>query len=100
MPRVVFDTVVFVRSLINPDSYAGKVVFDYADRYQLVLSKPIVVEILEVLQRPEIRRKYRTLDRIGPDEILRLIEQAELVHLPPIPHVSRDRTDDQFLAPA
>lgn len=100
MIRVVLDTVVFVRSLINPHSFAGKLVFDYADRYRLVLSEPIVVEILEVLQRPELTRKFKALRQISPTEILQLLERAELVEVQAIPAASRDPKDDKFLATA
>lgn len=100
MIRVVFDTVVFVRSLINPHSLAGKLVFDYADRYQLVLSEPVVVEILEVIQRPELRRKFKSLEQISPSEILRLLEKAESVEIASVPAVLRDPKDDKFLETA
>lgn len=100
MLRVVFDTVIFVRSLINPKSFAGRLVFDYAYRYQLVLSSPIVAEILEVLQRPELTRKYKTLQQIPPKEIRKLIEPAELVDVASAPAVSRDPKEDRFLAAA
>lgn len=100
MLRVVFDTVVFVRALINPHSYTGKLVFDSADRYQLVLSPPVVTEILEVLSRPALIRKFRALRQITPDETLRLFERAEIVEVGPIPSVSRDQKDDKFLSTA
>jgi uncharacterized protein len=100
MVRVVFDTVVFVRSLINPRGFAGRLVFDHASRYELVLSRPIVVEILEVLHRPELTRKFKRLGRLDLAEVLSLIDQAELVEVPDVPAVSRDPKDDKFLATA
>lgn len=100
MVRVGFDTVIFVRGLINPHSFAGKLMFEYADRYQLILSEPIVIEILEVLQRPGLTRKYKALRQIMPQEILKLIERAELVDLSSVRAVSRDPKDDKFLATA
>lgn len=100
MIRVVFDTVVFVRTLINPHNFAGKLIFSYPDRYQLVLSQAIVVEILEVLQRPELVRKFRSLQRMNLAEIVVLLEQAELVEASEIRAVSRDPKDDKFLAAA
>ncbi len=61
MMRVVLDTVVFVRSLINPFSRCGRIVFDHYQRYQLHLSRPVLEEILEVLQRPELTARSTTL---------------------------------------
>ncbi|HLJ68344.1 MAG TPA: hypothetical protein VKX16_13385 [Chloroflexota bacterium] len=46
--RVVLDTVVFVRALINPYGMWGKLLFASADSYELVLSEPIIREGLEV----------------------------------------------------
>ena len=100
MVKVVFDTVVFVRGLINPRGFAGKLVFEYADQYELILSQPIVEELLEVLQRPELTRKFKTLPRMNLAEVLSLLEQAELVDLLGFPPVSRDPNDDKFLATA
>ena len=41
MLRVVFDTVVFVRSLINPHNYCGRVVFQpVADLFRLPYTDP------------------------------------------------------------
>ena len=61
MIKAVFDTVVFVRSLINPYGRWGELVFSYHDRYQLVVSKELVEEYLEVLHRPELTGKFKTL---------------------------------------
>jgi len=98
--RVVFDTVVFVRSLLNPYSQAGRLVFAHADDYALVLSEPLVREILEVLQRPEITRKIRTVAEMDMGRLLDLFSQAELVEPAAIPAVCRDPNDDKFLATA
>lgn len=54
MPRVVLDTVVFVRALLNPRSACGRILFSFHDRYRLVLSTSIMVEILKVLARDEL----------------------------------------------
>ena len=98
---VVIDTVVFVRSLLNPFSFSGKLLFAHADEYLLILSAPIIREILEVLQRPEITRKIRFVAGMDTKRVLDLLSQAELVELPAdIPQVSRDPKDDKFVATA
>lgn len=100
MLKVVFDTVVFVRSLINPHSFWGTLVFKYHNSYRLFLSKPVLMEILEVLARPEIRGKFRMLEKLDLPKILEIIRQAETVELNRVPRVSRDTKDDPFLATA
>ena len=98
--RVVFDTVVFVRSLLNPYSQAGRLVFAHADDYALLLSEPLVREILDVLQRPEITRKIRAVANMDMGRLLDLFSQAEVVEPATILPVCRDPNDDKVLATA
>jgi putative PIN family toxin of toxin-antitoxin system len=98
--RVVFDTVGFVRGLINPLSRWGHILFDYADGYQLIVSEPLVVEVLDVLRRPAVVRLYRTLPGRDPAAVLAILHAAETVELDDIPAVSRDPNDDMVLATA
>lgn len=100
MVRVVFDTVVFVRSLINYRSWWGRLVFDAGQEYHLIVSKPIVLEILQVLRRPELTKLFRTLPGRDPATIISLLDGAETVDLSTVPSVSRDPKDDIFLATA
>lgn len=100
MHRVVFDTVVFVRALLNPYSRAGRLVFDYADSYQLLLSEPTLLELLEVLRRDELRRLFRTLVGRDPATVVQIALAAQTIELGDIPRVSRDPKDDKFLATA
>ncbi len=98
--RVVFDTVVFVRSLINPHSRWGSAVFRHADDYTLILSRPILEEILDVLRRPELTRKFRGLERMDMARVIEILGQAEVVEVEESPRASRDPKDDKFLAAA
>ena len=100
MLRVVFDTVIFVRSLINPRSTWGRLVFEYSLHYQLFLSQPVLVEILEVLQRPELTSKFRALQDRDLRRVIEIVGQAQAVTPPAVPAVSRDPKDDKFLATA
>lgn len=100
MHRVVFDTVVFVRCLINPHSIWGRGVFQYAGRYRLIVSGPVLQEYLDVLNRPQLTRKFRTLASMDWATVIRILGQADIVELSDIPPVSRDRDDDKFLATA
>ncbi len=100
MTVVVFDTVIFVRSLINPRGTLGRLVFSYASHYRLTLSQPILMEILEVLQRSELTRKFQTLPGLDRSKIIDLLAQAESVETPHIPAVFRGPKDNKFLATA
>ena len=98
--NVVFDTVVFVRSLINPHGRWGRAVFDQVDSYTLFLSKPILAEILDVLSRPELTRKFRSLRGMDMARVIEILGQAQAVDVEAIPKASRDPKDDKFLATA
>lgn len=98
--RVVFDTVVLVRALINPYSRWGRLLFDHADAYVLVVSRPVLTEYIEVLQRPELTRKYRSLATHNPHTVLDLLANAVVVEPAEILPVARDPKDDPFLATA
>jgi len=98
--RVVLDTVVFVRALINPRSRAGRLVTDYADRYELIMSKPVAQELVEVLRRPELTRKYTRLEELDVHRLLDIVGQAEAVEIGIPKQIVRDPDDDIFVATA
>lgn len=98
--RVVLDTVILVRGLINPQSSCGRLVFDYAGAYLTIVSPPIVAEYLAVLWRPELQRKYRGGAGRDPHAILDVIARATTVEPVETPAVCRDPEDDKFLAAA
>lgn len=78
MISAVLDTVVFVRSLINPYSVWGRIVFEWDTQYRLVVSQPVLLEILEVLRRPELTRKYRGVATRDPATLLAILAGAEV----------------------
>ncbi len=100
MIRVGFDTVVFVRALLNPKSRCGRLLFQYFDRYQIIVSSATARELLEVIQRPEITRKYKAVATIEIQKIIDLLARAEVVEPDNIPALVRDPKDDIFVATA
>ncbi|HEY8767295.1 MAG TPA: putative toxin-antitoxin system toxin component, PIN family [Dehalococcoidia bacterium] len=94
--RVVVDTVVFVRALINPKGRWGRLLFELRDRYDIVLSPEIAEEILTVLYRSELRKKFPQIDEIAIGRVLALFEQAGVVEQTEKLRVCRDPTDDKF----
>ena len=100
MDRVVLDSVVFVRALINPHSRSGRLLADYAERYILLVSKPTAEEILEVIQRPELKQKFRNLGRVNTRRVIDLVTQAQFVEIGAVPSVVRDPEDDIIVATA
>jgi putative PIN family toxin of toxin-antitoxin system len=98
--KVVIDTVVLVRSLIGPYSWWGRLVFDYPERYELVVSPPIVAEYLNVVHRPRLLRKFQAVATRDLRTILNFVANATVVQPLSTPAVCRDPGDDKFLAAA
>ena len=95
--KVVLDTVIFVRALINPRGRWGRLLFELNERYVIVLSPEIAKEILTVLYRPALRRRYPQI--AYPDDlrrILAILEQAEIVEPKERLAVCRDVQDNKF----
>lgn len=98
--RVVLDTVVFVRALLNPRSYSGRILSEFTDRYSLVVSRETITELVQVLRRPELTHKYKRLASISLEAIVERVARAEVVELSEISAVVRDAKDDIFVATA
>ncbi len=100
MPRVVLDTVVFVRALINPKSRSGRLLFEHADRLTIIVSKPTAQEFLEVIHRPELTTRYSRLGKIKLHQVIDLLSKAEAVEMGESLIASRDPQDNIFIATA
>lgn len=72
-PKVVVDTNLFVSAHLIPSGNPAKIIDDWIDdRYTLILSKPIIEEIIEVLQRKGV-----SIERI--ERLLTLISQQAIM---------------------
>jgi len=98
--RVVLDTVVLVRSLLDPSSWWGRLVFDSRDVCEFIVSPPIIAEYLQVLNRPGLTRKYRGVEGRDLQRVLEIVSVATVVQAPETLRGCRDPTDDKFLAAA
>jgi putative PIN family toxin of toxin-antitoxin system len=98
MPKAVLDTNVVLRGLLNPHSRCGRLIDELTPLYTLVLSPAIIREILEVLQRPRLRRKHPRLAVLDPAVLLAVFERADVVEPEVVRAVCRDPDDDVVLA--
>ncbi len=101
MLRAVVDTNVWVSALINPKGYPALVLDAFRNkRFVFILSEPLVNELIEVLSRPRLARKYK----LEPDDIAQfvalLLERSELVRTHGGMHLCRDPRDDMVLETA
>ena len=81
MIRVVFDSVGYVRSQLNPYSRWGRIFFDYADDYVLIVSPQLVREVIGTTTRQRVRSKFRTVVGRDLQAVLGIIERAVVVEI-------------------
>jgi len=96
--RAVIDTQIFLRAAMNRKSLPAKLIFELRNSYHLIVSDAIVLEVQNVLNRPELRAKLPQLTKEIVEQVAELLEAAEVVNPTEIEAVSRDPKDDMFLA--
>lgn len=97
-PKVVFDTNVFLRALINPKGVNARLVRSL-DRYLLFTSTAMVEEVVEVLSRGDLLGA-KSIRAVDADRMIGLLREAPMV-IPSITiKVCRDPDDDKFLEAA
>lgn len=96
--RAVVDTNVLVSAIIRPQGRLGPIVLHLRQaRFTLLYSQPLLNELVDVLSRPRIGRKYGvTSEDVGT--IVRLLMlRGEAVTVEERIEASRDPKDDKFL---
>jgi uncharacterized protein len=98
--RVVIDTQIFLRSVINPRSASAKLSPKlWRGYYQLYISDAIEAEIIDVLNRIEIRAKFPQITDETVNDLLTIIQsEGERIEVTEVEPISRDPKDDMFLA--
>jgi putative PIN family toxin of toxin-antitoxin system len=99
--RAVIDTNVLASALIRRQGVSGQVLRHLRDgNFTIVYSVPLLMEMVEVLSRPQIQQKYHIL----PDDISALINlvrlRGELVSPDLVIDACRDPKDNRFLEAA
>lgn len=96
--RVVVDTNIMVRAVINPQGTVGPVLHRLRQRdYTLLLSRSTLDELVEVLHRPHLRQKYHLSDRILQATLRLIVARSEFVYPSVRITACRDPKDDKFL---
>ena len=100
MISAVFDTNVMLQGILSTEGPAGACIQLLSDdRFQLITTDAIIVEIRSVITRPKLVTKYVELRGEQPARVLKEIsEKALLVEHPrQIFHLDRDVSDEIFL---
>lgn len=99
--RAVVDTNVWVSALLNPEGYPGRVLNAFRDeRFDLVISEPLLAELSEVLTRPRLAARYRLTQSASRDLVSLLRRRAHLVSVRGTVQICRDPDDDVVIETA
>ncbi len=96
--RVVIDTVVFVRALMNTGSASG-VLLERASEFTILTTDELRKELVQVVSRPELQRRLTRMTKLPPiDRLIAYLSSAAVVpdHAPV--KGCRDPKDDKFFA--
>jgi len=99
--RAVVDTNILVRAVIKPLGTVGPVLRRLRDgAYVLIYSEPLLTELVDVLNRPRIKDKYR----LAPEDIETIVALILLRGEAIVPRrritICRDPKDNMFLEAA
>lgn len=99
--RAVIDTNVWVSALLNPRGAPARVLDAYRNgRFTLVMSEPLLAELLEVLQRPRIARRYGVTAPDAAEVVGILRASALVVAVSGDVRICRDPDDDVVIETA
>ena len=95
------DTNVWVSALINPHGFPAKTRDAWlAGRYKIIVSKPSLEELEDVLHRPRIQQRFGVTEAQAEELLLLITEKATPVEISGELHLCRDARDDMLLETA
>ena len=96
--RAVVDTNVLVRALIKPQGTVGPVLLRLRHgEYTLLYAQPLLEELIDVLNRPRIRKKYHLTYQDIQTAVSVILLRGEAVAPTEQITACRDPKDDKFL---
>ena len=95
------DTNVWVSALINPHGFPARTRDAWlAGRYKIIVSKPLLEELEDVLYRPRIQQRFGVTEAQVEELLLLITEKATPVEISGELHLCRDARDDMVLETA
>ncbi|HYG64190.1 MAG TPA: putative toxin-antitoxin system toxin component, PIN family [Thermoanaerobaculia bacterium] len=99
--RAVIDTSILVRAFLKPQGTVGPILDRLAEgRYAFVSSRPLLDELIDVLNRPRLRMKYSLRKEDVEDLLKLLLLRGEVVEPARSIVACRDPKDDKVLEAA
>ena len=98
--RAVVDTNVWISALLNPRGAPAQLLAALRSRlFTLIISQPLLDELVEVLSRPRIRHKYRLTEQ-DIEDLLATLRAGEMVEVTGTSRIVRDPDDDMVVETA
>jgi len=95
------DTNVWVSALINPHGFPARTRDAWlAGRYKIIVSRPLLEELEDVLHRPRIQQRFGVTEVRAEELLLLITEKATPVEISGELHLCRDARDDMLLETA
>jgi len=95
------DTNIWVSALINPHGFPAKTRDAWlAGRYKIIVSKPLLEELEDVLHRPRIQQRFGVTEVQAEELLLLITKKATPVEISGELHLCRDVRDDMLLETA
>ncbi len=96
--RVVVDTNILISGVIKPSGDVGRVLLLLRDgRYTVLYAQSLLTELVDVLNRPRMRHKYRLTDEDIETVVALILLRGQAVHPQRRIAVCRDPKDNKFL---
>jgi uncharacterized protein len=96
--RAVVDTNILVRALIKPQGTVGPILLRLRyGEYTILYAQPLLEELVDVLNRPRIRKKYQLTEADIQTLVSLILLRGEAVRLLQRITACRDPKDDKFL---
>lgn len=93
--KAVIDTNIWVSSLLNPFGFPAKLRKAFEEGFfHIVISAPMVEELIDVLSRPRIRDRYEITEEDIKELLILIEDRAEHVSVSGSINICRDKDDD------
>jgi len=97
----VIDTNVWVSAFLNPEGYPARLMrAGEPGQFSVVVSLPLIEELLEVPQRPRILKIRNTTAEQVRSYVKGIVELARVVSVDEVPRLCRDPDDDVLVQTA
>ena len=97
--RIAVDTNVFISTIIKPENKVGMIIVRMRNgEYTLLYSLEVLEEILEVVTRDKIWKRYRLTEETLNTFVNSIITYGERVQVLTVLNVCRDPDDNMLLA--